>query len=674
LQSVTDPVNNVTSYVHDAANRLTTETDPLNHNTVYGYDAADEVTSITDRNNRQRQFVYDNAGRETQEKWLDSQNKVIRTIAYGYNTANDLTSASDSDSAYAFSYNNAGWLTSVDDQGTPSVPHIVLTYGYDAFGNRTSLSDNLGASVSYAYDPGARLTGLTLTDSLGNSAQVSLTYDNADRLTYVNRTAGGLAGNNVNTTLTYDNADRLTNIKHKYRTSTTLANYAYSFDAANQLTSYTGPDGTLNYSYDATGQLTGVTGAHTESYSFDLNGNRTMSGYVTTTGNRLQTDGTYNYTYDQEANMLTKTRISDGQSWNFTWDYRNRLTDVVVKNAAGTVLSSQHNTYDVFNRRIGVSTTINGVTTQMWTVYDGANTYADFDGSGNLTNRYLYGLAIDQLFGKIDASGNTRWYLTDMLGSVRLLTNPSGGVLDAVTYDSFGNILSETNPTNGDRFKFTGRELDGVSGQYYFRARYVDPGIGRFTTSDPLGFLGADANLFRYAFNITTTYIDPSGLLAAPAYQYPSFVHGGGGDLLLPPHLIPPHLPYNGMVPPPSRPVGPYENPEKEQEDWNKRKDDWITNDPELRKRHPQESRETDPEYRQRLLKESHKEYLEWAQKEKEARRKFDEEERRLEKERWDRFRRWAFTPREQPMREEHGGEQGPFPPGPRPPPPPRGR
>src|SRR5262249_13147516 len=155
-----------------------------------------------------------------------------------------------------------------------------------------------------------------------------------------------------------------------------------------------------NYSYDATGQLTGVTGAHSESYSFDLNGNRTMSGYVTTTGNRLQTDGTYNYTYDQEGNMLTKTRISDGQSWNFTWDYRNRLTDVVVKNASGTVLSSQHNTYDVFDRRIGVSTTINGVTTQMWTVYDGANTYADFDGNGNLTNRYLYGLAIDQLFGK----------------------------------------------------------------------------------------------------------------------------------------------------------------------------------------------------------------------------------------------------------------------------------
>jgi RHS repeat-associated protein len=188
------------------------------------------------------------------------------------------------------------------------------------------------------------------------------------------------------------------------------------------------------------------------------------------------------------------------------------LTDVVVKNASGTVLSSQHNTYDVFDRRIGVATTINGVTTQMWTVYDGANTYADFDGNGNLTNRYMYGLAIDQLFGKMDASGNTRWYLTDILGSVRQIANPTGGVLDTVNYDSFGNILSESSPGNGDRFKFTGRELDSIDGQYYYRARELDPGTGRFASADPLGFGGGDVNWFRYVSNTPVDSIDPLGL------------------------------------------------------------------------------------------------------------------------------------------------------------------
>jgi RHS repeat-associated protein len=209
--------------------------------------------------------------------------------------------------------------------------------------------------------------------------------------------------------------------------------------------------------------------------------------------------------------MQTKTRISDGQNWNFTWDYRNRLTQLVVKNASGTILSQQNNTYDVFDRRIGVYTNVGGVTSQMWTVYDGVNTYADFDGSGNLTNRYLYGLAVDQLFGKMDASGNSRWYLTDLVGSVRLLTNPSGGVLDTVSYDSFGNILSESSPANGDRFKFTGRELDSVSGQYNYRARELDPLAGRFTSEDRLGFEGEDANLYRYVGNSSVAYVDPTG-------------------------------------------------------------------------------------------------------------------------------------------------------------------
>src|SRR5207244_11404843 len=95
--------------------------------------------------------------------------------------------------------------------------------------------------------------------------------------------------------------------------------------------------------YDKTGQLTGVdasgrpcgaTGCD-ESFSYDVNGNRTMTGYTTGTGNRLTSDGTYNYTYDDNGNMLTKTRISDSQKTEFTWDYRNRLTKVVLKDSAG---------------------------------------------------------------------------------------------------------------------------------------------------------------------------------------------------------------------------------------------------------------------------------------------------------------------------------------------------
>ena len=48
-----------------------------------------------------------------------------------------------------------------------------------------------------------------------------------------------------------------------------------------------------------------MAGVNPESFSYDANGNRTMTGYSTGTGNRLLSDGTYNYTYDDEGNTLT---------------------------------------------------------------------------------------------------------------------------------------------------------------------------------------------------------------------------------------------------------------------------------------------------------------------------------------------------------------------------------
>ena len=39
--------------------------------------------------------------------------------------------------------------------------------------------------------------------------------------------------------------------------------------------------------------------------------------------------------------------------------------------------------------------------TAVWTAYDGANPYADFDAAGALTNRYTYGPAVDMILARI---------------------------------------------------------------------------------------------------------------------------------------------------------------------------------------------------------------------------------------------------------------------------------
>ena len=65
----------------------------------------------------------------------------------------------------------------------------------------------------------------------------------------------------------------------------------------------------------------------------------------------------------------------------------------------------------------------------------------------------------------------TAWYLPDNLGSVRDIVNSAGAELDHIVYDSFGNIVTETNATNGDRFKFAGMEYSPATGNGYDRLR-----------------------------------------------------------------------------------------------------------------------------------------------------------------------------------------------------------
>jgi uncharacterized protein RhaS with RHS repeats len=44
--------------------------------------------------------------------------------------------------------------------------------------------------------------------------------------------------------------------------------------------------------------------------------------------------------------------------------------------------------------------------------------------------------------------------------------------------------------------------------------RYYDPGTGRYTQVDPIGFEAGDENLYRYVRNNSTSISDPEGLIA----------------------------------------------------------------------------------------------------------------------------------------------------------------
>jgi RHS repeat-associated protein len=370
----------------------------------------------------------------------------------------------------------------------------------------------------FGYDPLQRLTAVTQNGTGIANKRVNFGYDALGQLKLLSRFASiDNTAPLVNTSFNYGSTGLTTQVQHRLG-ATLLSDNAWTHDAAERVMRYASPDGSSDYSYDNTDQLTVADHSYQtdEAYSYDANGNRTNTGYVTSTYNRLTADGTFTYTYDNEGNRTQRSRT--GEIVTYTWDHRNRLTRVEFRATAGGAMTrSAVYTYDAFDRRISKTIDPDGAgpnpaTIQRF-VYDRDHIWLSFDSNNNVTHRYLYGPAIDMVLVDEISATNVLWPLTDNQGTIRDITNNAGAVQNHITYNSFGRIISQTNPNVYTRFNYTGRELDGETGMYYYRSRYYDCVVGRFISEDAIGFQGGDANLYRYVGNSAVNAIDPFGYL-----------------------------------------------------------------------------------------------------------------------------------------------------------------
>ncbi|MHC1763419.1 MAG: RHS repeat-associated core domain-containing protein [Verrucomicrobiia bacterium] len=508
--AVIDPVGNRTQFVYDGVNRLVQQIDPLGHVSRFAYDAAGNRIEAVDRNGRKRTFEYDALNRRTKELWWEGES-VVRSIDFTFNALGVMTGASDPASTLSFGFDALNRLERATQSGVPGIADFTLTYGYDSMTNVVSVADNWGAEVASAYDGRNRLIQRAWQGGGLPGASLRFNYDAAGSRTKVLRYADVsstvLAGQSH---YAFSPVGLIKSILHAGPTGVTQADYQYDRNPAQEITRRVLGIQTADYGYDLTGQLVSAlysSGQTNESYDYDANGNRIGGGYEVAKNNQIEAGGTFAYRYDAEGSLVVRTNVATSATAAYNYDHRNRLVTVVDKDAGGGVTQTVEFTYDALNRRIGK--TVNGSTTRF--LLNRENIWADADGPGTITARYLLGNRVDEMLARHRRADSILWYLTDNLGTVRDLVDSTGVVVKHLDYDSFGRILAETGLAPTGRFLFTGRERDAETGLYFLRSRYFSPELGRFTSLDPAGFSANDYNLYRYLYNEPLTMTDPSG-------------------------------------------------------------------------------------------------------------------------------------------------------------------
>lgn len=106
------------------------------------------------------------------------------------------------------------------------------------------------------------------------------------------------------------------------------------------------------------------------------------------------------------------------------------------------------------------------------------------------------------------------FFLTDHLGSIRVVADASGSVVQRNHFYPFGLSFADNENPETQPYKFNGKELDLFHGLnwYDYLARGMDPAAGRFTAIDPLCEKYFALSPYVFCANNPVNYIDPDGM------------------------------------------------------------------------------------------------------------------------------------------------------------------
>ncbi len=339
------------------------------------YEAARRKIAEIDTLGRETRYVYDKVGRlvetilpdATVNDWSDNGRSKTEYYSDGLVKAQiDLRG-----NRTEFRYDALGRqiaviaadLTPDDVSDNPT-----MRYVYDKAGQQSSVTDALGRSTQYVYDDLGRMVKTVFTDESFTSQE----YDT------LGRRVGAIDQNGKRTEYRYDDLGRLTGVKNAIGDWT-----SYGYNAQGQLMSMTDAEGrTTRYEYDSLGR-------RSDTY---LPLNQSRSQTYDEVGN-LKTSTDFNgktiaYGYDAQ-NRLTSKSFADGTKVTYSYTFNGLQDKVTFLSATGAVTAIYDYDYDVRDRLIKRTDTIDGVARAIEYGYDiGSNRTSVTTASGTTTYTY----------------------------------------------------------------------------------------------------------------------------------------------------------------------------------------------------------------------------------------------------------------------------------------------
>ena len=422
--------------------------------------------------------------------------EIKEQIDYSYACMDNISSITKEDESLEYSY-DGDLVTNIIQSG---VLNQTVNFIYNNDFDITSIT-YAGATSSLSYD----LDGLLISSSgfiINRNALNGLAESVSDTILRVDRVFNGYSE--------IDNTSYALN-----------SNPLFSYEILNrdEVGRVTAKRETLNsqsleygYSYDDLGRLTQVTkdSIVTESYSYDTNGNR-VSTTSTERGineiasykldDTVETFGNIGYIFDEDGYLKLKNSI-DGDT---TYSYARTGELLEVLKPDTTIINYTH---DPLGRRVAKS--INGEIIEKYLWLDRTTLLAIYDGQDNLISRFNY--ADSRVPYSMESNNQTYYLAYDQVGSLRAVSDSSGNIVKEISYDSFGNILTDSDESFKIPFGFAGGLHDTDINLVRFGFRDYDPNIGKWTAKDPILFEGGDSNLYGYVLNDPINLVDVDGL------------------------------------------------------------------------------------------------------------------------------------------------------------------